>query len=54
MPELDIVDTENKKVGKVEASSNVFEARVRDELVQRYVTMQLAARRGGNAATKQN
>ncbi|GIT64516.1 MAG: hypothetical protein Ct9H300mP23_01430 [Nitrospinota bacterium] len=29
-------------------------ARVRDELVQRYVTMQLAARRGGNAATKQN
>ena len=54
MPELDIVDTENKKVGKVEASSNVFEARVRNELVQRYVTMQLAARRGGNAATKQN
>ena len=54
MPELDIVDTENKKVGKVEASSNVFEAKVRDELVQRYVTMQLAARRGGNAATKQN
>ncbi len=54
MPELDIVDTENKKVGKVEASSNVFEVRVRDELVQRYVTMQLAARRGGNAATKQN
>ena len=54
MPELDIVDTENKKVGKVEASSNVFEARVRDELVQRYVIMQLAARRGGNAATKQN
>jgi len=54
MPELDIVDTENKKVGKVEASSNVFEATVRDELVQRYVVMQLAARRGGNAATKQN
>ena len=54
MPELDIVDTENKKVGKVEASSNVFEARGREELVQRYVTMQLAARRGGNAATKQN
>ena len=54
MPELDIVDTENKKVGKVEASSNVFDARVRDVLVQRYVAMQLAARRGGNAATKQN
>jgi len=54
MPELDIVDTENKKVGTVEASSSVFETKVCDELVQRYVTMQLAARRGGNAATKQN
>ncbi len=54
MPELDVVDTENKKVGTVEASSSVFETKVRDELVQRYVTMQLATRRGGNAATKQN
>ncbi|MBT6717055.1 MAG: 50S ribosomal protein L4 [Nitrospina sp.] len=54
MPELDIVDTENKKVGTVEASSDVFETEVHDELVQRYVTMQLAAKRGGNAATKQS
>ena len=54
MPELDVIDTENKKVGTVEASSGVFETRVREELVQRYVTMQLATRRGGNAATKQN
>ncbi|MEK9628085.1 MAG: 50S ribosomal protein L4 [Nitrospinota bacterium] len=54
MPELDVIDTENKKVGTVEASSDVFETKVREELVQRYVTMQLAARRGGNAATKQN
>jgi large subunit ribosomal protein L4 len=54
MPELDIIDTENKKVGTVKASADVFETKVRDELVQRYVTMQLAARRGGNAATKQN
>ncbi len=54
MPELDVIDTENKKVGTVEASSGVFEAKVNEGLVQRYVTMQLAARRGGNAATKQN
>ncbi len=54
MPELDIVDTENKKVGTVEASSDVFEANVNGELVQRYVTMQLAVKRGGNAATKQS
>ena len=54
MPELDVKDTENKKVGTVDASSGVFEIKVREGLVQRYVTMQLAARRGGNAATKQN
>ena len=54
MPEIDIVNVDNKKVGEVEASADVFEARVRDQLVQRYVTMQLASRRGGNAATKQN
>jgi large subunit ribosomal protein L4 len=41
-------------VGTVEASANVFAANVNEELVQRYVTMQLAARRGGNAATKQS
>jgi len=54
MPELDIIDTENKKLGTIEASSGVFEVKVREGLVQRYVTMQLATRRGGNAATKQN
>jgi large subunit ribosomal protein L4 len=54
MPDLDVIDIENKKVGTVDASVDVFEAKVSDGLVQRYVTMQLAARRGGNAATKQN
>jgi large subunit ribosomal protein L4 len=54
MPELNIVDSVNKKVGTVEVSPDIFEAKGRDEVVQRYVTMQLAARRGGNAATKQN
>ena len=54
MSELDLIDMENKKLGTVEASSGVFEAKVHEGLVQRYVTMQLATRRGGNAATKQN
>jgi large subunit ribosomal protein L4 len=53
MPALDIVDSNNKKVGTVEALAIVFEGRINEELVQRYVTMQLAARRGGNAATVQ-
>ncbi len=54
MPALDIVDSNNKKVGTVEALASVFEGKVNEELVQRYVNMQLAARRGGNAATIQN
>ena len=54
MPAIDIVDSNNKRVGTEEAPESIFEVRVREELVQRYVTMQLAARRGGNAATKQN
>jgi large subunit ribosomal protein L4 len=54
MPELDVIDIENKKVGTVEASADVFAAKINGELVQRYVTMQLAVRRGGNAATKQS
>ena len=54
MPELDVINMKNTKVGKVEASSRVFETKAREGLVQRYVLMQLAARRGGNAATKQN
>ena len=54
MPALDIVDNKNKKIGTVEALESVFGGKVNEELVQRYVTMQLAARRGGNAATVQN
>ena len=54
MPALDIVDNKNKKIGTIEALASVFEGKVNEELVQRYVTMQLAARRGGNAATVQN
>ena len=54
MPKIKIVNNKNKKVGTVEDSQGVFEAQCREELVQMYVTMQLATRRGGNAATKQN
>ena len=54
MPALDIVDSGNNKVGSVEALAGVFEGNVNEGLVQRYVAMQLAARRGGNAATVQN
>jgi large subunit ribosomal protein L4 len=54
MPVLDIVDNNNKKVGTLEALASVFEGKVNQVLVQSYVAMQLAARRGGNASTVQN
>jgi large subunit ribosomal protein L4 len=54
MPALDVLDSGNKKVGSVEVLSSVFEGKVNESLVQRYVAMQLASRRGGNAATVQN
>ncbi len=54
MPELDLLDAKNKKIGTVEADPSVFDVEVREHLVHQYVVCQLAARRGGNAATKSN
>ena len=54
MPELDLLDIGNKKVGTVEASPTVFDVEVKEHLVQQYVVYQLAARRSGSAATKSN
>jgi large subunit ribosomal protein L4 len=54
MPELDVVDLDNKKVGTVAVAPEIFDTKVREDLVQKYVTMQLAARRRGTAATKSN
>lgn len=54
MPQLDLVDMDNKKIGTVELSQAVFDVNVRPYLVQKYVAMQLAARRRGTAATKSN
>ncbi|OGW24789.1 MAG: 50S ribosomal protein L4 [Nitrospinae bacterium RIFCSPLOWO2_12_FULL_47_7] len=54
MPELDILDIKNKKVGVVQVSAEIFDAKIREHLVQKYVDMQLAARRRGTAKTKSN
>ena len=54
MPALDVLDSSNNKVGSVDVLANVFEGKVNEGLVQRYVAMQSASRRGGNAATIQN
>jgi len=54
MPELDLVNLDNKKIGTVAMAPEIFDAKVREDLVQKYITMQLAARRRGTAATKSN
>jgi len=54
MPELELLDSNNKNVGKVEVSDDVFDADVKEHLVQKYVVYQLAKRRLGTAAVKQN
>ncbi|NIQ00471.1 MAG: 50S ribosomal protein L4, partial [Nitrospinaceae bacterium] len=44
MPDLDLTDLENKKVGTVALSPDVFDVQVREHLVKEYVSMQQAAR----------
>lgn len=54
MPDLELLDLNNQNVGKVQVSAEVFDADVKEYLVQKYVVFQLAKRRLGSAATKQN
>ena len=54
MPELDLVDMENKKVGTVSVAAEVFDIKIREHLVQQYVNLQMATRRSGTASTKSN
>ncbi len=52
MPEIDLVDSKNQKVGSVDVSPDIFDAKVKDHLVQMCVNQQLANRRSGTASTK--
>lgn len=52
MPQLDLLDIENKKVGSVELSPEIFEAPVKKHLLHAVVNWQLAGRRAGTASTK--
>jgi len=54
MPELDLLDSSNQKIGAVDASAEVFDAAIKEDLVHQYVRLQLASRRGGNACTIAN
>ena len=52
MPQLDVLDIKNNKVGSVEFSSSVFGAKINKHLVKQYVVLQQANRRLGTASTK--
>ena len=54
MPDLDLIDLNKKKVGKVPLSPEVFDIEVREHLVKEYVALQQAARRSGSASTISN
>ncbi len=54
MPELDLLDLSNQKIGSVEASPEVFDVAIKEDLVHQYVRLQLASKRGGNACTIAN
>lgn len=54
MAEVDIVNSENKKVGTATLVPEVFESKVYEHLVQKYVNMQLAQKRSGSARTQQS
>ncbi len=50
--QLDVVDTQGKKVGEIDVADEVFGARVKDYLLWEVVTAQRAAKRAGTHSTK--
>ena len=52
MATLDVINLENKKVGSVDLSDDVFGAEVNVTLVHQVVKAQLAGRRQGTAKVK--
>ncbi len=52
MPEIDLLNKDNKPVGRVELPSEVFDVAVRRDILHEVVRNHLANRRQGTAATK--
>ncbi len=49
---VDVINQKGEKVNSIELDDSVFNAEVRDTLVQNVVVWQLAKRRSGTASTK--
>ncbi len=52
MPQLDVLDGENNKVGDISFDPVVFDAKVNNHLIKQCVVLQRATRRLGTASTK--
>jgi large subunit ribosomal protein L4 len=52
MPQVELINKENKPVGKVELPDDIFSVKVNKELLHEVVHNHLANKRQGNAATK--
>jgi large subunit ribosomal protein L4 len=52
MASVDVINQKGEKVNSIELDDTVFNADIRDTLVQRVVVWQLAKRRSGSASTK--
>jgi len=52
MASVDVINQKGEKVDSIELDDSIFNAEVRDGLVQRVVVWQLAKRRAGSASTK--
>jgi large subunit ribosomal protein L4 len=52
MASVDVINQQGEKVDSIELDDSIFNADIRESLVQRVVVWQLAKRRAGTAATK--
>jgi large subunit ribosomal protein L4 len=52
MSDMDVIDLNKKKVGKIQLDGRIFEVSSKPSLVHEAVVMQLASRRQGTASTK--
>jgi large subunit ribosomal protein L4 len=52
MASVDVINQKGEKVNSIELDDTVFNAEIRDTLVQRVIVWQLAKRRSGSASTK--
>jgi large subunit ribosomal protein L4 len=53
MPVLDVYDIAKKKVSEIELNNAVFDVDINSDVIHEVVRMQMAAKRSGNASTKE-